>query len=33
LNDTAPKVGEAISKVKGVVDVLNGIETQSVGRP
>jgi len=31
LNDTAPKVGEAISKVKGVVDVLNGIENTVSG--
>ena len=26
LNDTAPKVGDAISKIHGVVDVLNGVE-------
>jgi Cu/Ag efflux pump CusA len=31
LNDTAPKVGEAISKVKGVVDVLNGVENTVSG--
>src|SRR6202035_1774342 len=31
LNETAPKVGEAISKVKGVVDVLNGIENTVSG--
>ena len=31
LNATAPKVGEAISKVKGVVDVLNGIENTVSG--
>ena len=31
LSDTAPKVGEAISKVKGVVDVLNGIENTVSG--
>lgn len=26
LNETAPRVGEAIGKIKGVVDVLNGVE-------
>jgi CzcA family heavy metal efflux pump len=26
LNDTAPKLGEAIGKIKGIVDVKNGIE-------
>ncbi len=31
LNDTAPRVGEAISKVKGVVDVLNGVENTVSG--
>jgi multidrug efflux pump subunit AcrB len=31
LNDTAPKVGEAISKIKGVVDVLNGVENTVSG--
>jgi len=31
LNDTAPKVAEAISKIKGVVDVLNGIENTVSG--
>jgi CzcA family heavy metal efflux pump len=31
LNGTAPKVGEAISKVKGVVDVLNGVENTVSG--
>ena len=31
LNDTAPKVGEAISNVKGVVDVLNGVENTISG--
>jgi CzcA family heavy metal efflux pump len=31
LNDTAPKVGEAISNVKGVVDVLNGVENSISG--
>src|SRR6266851_738135 len=31
LNETAPKVGEAISKVKGVVDVLNGVENTVSG--
>src|SRR3984893_11398826 len=31
LNETAPKVGEAISKVKGVVYVLNGIENTVSG--
>jgi CzcA family heavy metal efflux pump len=31
LNDTAPKVGEAINKVKGVVDVLNGVENTVSG--
>ncbi len=31
LNDTAPKVGEAIGKVKGVVDVLNGVENTVSG--
>jgi len=31
LNDTAPKVAEAITKVKGVVDVLNGIENTISG--
>jgi CzcA family heavy metal efflux pump len=31
LNDTAPKVGDAISKVKGVVDVLNGVENTVSG--
>jgi CzcA family heavy metal efflux pump len=31
LNDTAPKVGEAISKVRGVVDVLNGVENTVSG--
>src|SRR5258708_5386748 len=31
LNDTAPKVGEAISKVKGVVDVLNVVENTGRG--
>jgi CzcA family heavy metal efflux pump len=31
LNDSATKVGEAISKVKGVVDVLNGVENTISG--
>ncbi len=31
LNDTAPKVGDAISKIKGVVDVLNGVENTVSG--
>jgi len=31
LNDTAAKVGQAISKVKGVVDVLNGVENTISG--
>src|SRR5579859_5704690 len=31
LNETAPKVGEAIGKVKGVVDVLNGVENTVSG--
>jgi CzcA family heavy metal efflux pump len=31
LNDTAPKLGQAISKVKGVVDVLNGVENTVSG--
>jgi CzcA family heavy metal efflux pump len=31
LNDVAPKVGEAISKIKGVVDVLNGVENTVSG--
>jgi CzcA family heavy metal efflux pump len=31
LNDTATKVGQAISKVKGVVDVLNGVENTISG--
>ena len=31
LNETAPKVADAISKVKGVVDVLNGIENTVSG--
>jgi multidrug efflux pump subunit AcrB len=31
LNDTAPKVADAISKVKGVVDVLNGVENTVSG--
>jgi len=31
LNDTAPKVGDAISKIHGVVDVLDGIENTISG--
>ena len=31
LNDTAPKVADAISKIKGVVDVLNGVENTVSG--
>jgi CzcA family heavy metal efflux pump len=31
LNDTAPKVAEAIGKIKGVVDVLNGIDNTISG--
>src|SRR5271165_6106825 len=31
LNDTAPKVGDAISKIHGVVDVLNGVENTISG--
>jgi CzcA family heavy metal efflux pump len=31
LNDTAPKVADAISKIHGVVDVLNGIENTISG--
>ena len=31
LNDTAPKVGDAISKIHGVVDVLNGVENAISG--
>jgi CzcA family heavy metal efflux pump len=31
LNETAPKVADAISKVKGVVDVLNGVENTVSG--
>src|ERR1700686_1631099 len=31
LNDTAPKVADAIGKVKGVVDVLNGVENTVSG--
>src|SRR6267142_1692555 len=31
LNDTAPRVGDAISKLHGVVDVLNGIENTISG--
>src|SRR5437764_11084069 len=31
LNDTAPKVADAIGKIKGVVDVLNGIDNTISG--
>jgi multidrug efflux pump subunit AcrB len=31
LNETAPKVGDAISKIHGVVDVLNGVENTISG--
>ncbi len=31
LNDTSPKVGDAISKIHGVVDVLNGVENTISG--
>ena len=31
LNDTAPKVAEAIGKIHGVVDVLNGVENTISG--
>ena len=31
LNDTAPKVADAIGKIKGVVDVLNGVENTVSG--
>jgi multidrug efflux pump subunit AcrB len=31
LNDTSPKVGDAISKIHGVVDVLNGVENTVSG--
>ncbi|HLW65717.1 MAG TPA: efflux RND transporter permease subunit, partial [Gemmataceae bacterium] len=31
LNDTAPKVADAIGKIKGVVDVLNGVENTISG--
>src|SRR5207245_11813556 len=31
LNDTAPRVAEAIGKVHGVVDVLNGVENTVSG--
>jgi CzcA family heavy metal efflux pump len=31
LNDTAPKVGDAISKIHGVVDVLNGLDNTISG--
>src|SRR5216684_785540 len=31
LNETAPKVADAISKIKGVVDVLNGVENTVSG--
>jgi CzcA family heavy metal efflux pump len=31
LNETAPKIGDAISKIHGVVDVLNGVENTVSG--